>query len=101
MLWNTIRLPSIGLLLLLSFSCVAPVPAAPDPPPADARKLSMTSPPSFGTKLEACVWVRQRVRRSAAIECKLAAYSAPKEACECGRTRGRWGCSVEAAYVCQ
>ncbi len=101
MLRNPNRLASIVLLLLLSFSCAAPLPAVSDPPPADARKLSATSPLAFDTKSEACAWVRERVRRSAARECKLAAYSAPRESCECGHTGGRWSRGVEAAYVCQ
>ncbi len=98
---NPIRLASIGLLVLFSFSCAGPVPAVPDPPPANARTLSVTSPVSFDTKSAACGWTRERVRRAAVRECKLAAYSAPTESCECDSTGGSWGCSLEAAYVCQ
>ena len=101
MLRNPKRLVSIGLMFLLSFSCATAVPTVPDPPPANARTLSATSPLAFNTKLEACGWVRERVRRAVARECKLAAYSAPRKSCECGHTRGQWACSVEAAYVCQ
>ena len=97
---NPILLASIGLMCLLSFSCAA-VPAVPAPPPADARTLNVTSPLAFNTKSAACGWARERVRRAAARDCKLAAYSAPTEGCECDSAGGSWGCSLEAAYVCQ
>ncbi len=101
MLPNSIRLASIGLLFLFSFSCAGSVPAVPDSPAADARTLSVTSPFSFDTKSAACGWTRERVRRAAARDCKLAAYSAPTESCECDSAGGSWSCSLEAAYVCQ
>ena len=101
MLWNPIRLAPIAVVFLFSFSCAGPVPAVPDSSSADARTLSVTSPVSFDTKSAACGWARDRVRRTAARDCKLAAYSAPTESCECDSTGGSWSCSLEAAYMCQ
>ena len=96
-----IRLASIGLLFLFSLACAAQLPAVSNPPPANVRTLSMTSPSAFDRKSDACGWARERVGRAAARECKLVAYSAPRESCECDYTAGYWGCSIEAAYMCQ